>query len=119
MFIAVIIETFAEIRVQFQQMWGARQQETEEEHNQIFEKTDEGLKLVKINANKAKGLAPELFQKILRSSFFNMFMLLLVLTNAIITATIRHTHKERIDNRTTKNYRNIEVSVFLHLLYLS
>lgn len=35
MFIAVIIETFAEIRVQFQQMWGARGQETQIEHKQV------------------------------------------------------------------------------------
>ena len=35
MFIAVIIETFAEIRVQFQQTWGARLKETQEEHVQV------------------------------------------------------------------------------------
>ena len=35
MFIAVIIETFAEIRVQFQQMWGARELEAQVEHNQV------------------------------------------------------------------------------------
>jgi hypothetical protein len=34
-FIAVIIETFAEIRVQFQQMWGARGQEAQIEHKQV------------------------------------------------------------------------------------
>jgi hypothetical protein len=36
-FIAVIIETFAEIRVQFQQMWGARGQEAQIEHKQVTE----------------------------------------------------------------------------------
>ena len=34
-FIAVIIETFAEIRVQFQQTWGARLKESQEEHVQV------------------------------------------------------------------------------------
>lgn len=35
MFIAVITETFAEIRVQFSQMWGAREMLTEEEIRQV------------------------------------------------------------------------------------
>jgi hypothetical protein len=34
-FIAVIIETFAEIRVQFQQMWGARIKGTELEDTEV------------------------------------------------------------------------------------
>ena len=34
-FIAVIIETFAEIRVQFQQMWTTRPQETQIGHTQV------------------------------------------------------------------------------------
>lgn len=39
MFIAVIIETFAEIRVQFQQMWGARDREEELEQAEVQKKT--------------------------------------------------------------------------------
>ncbi len=35
MFIAVIIETFAEIRVQFQQMWGARVQDASIEQKNV------------------------------------------------------------------------------------
>ena len=34
-FIAVIIETFAEIRVQFQQTWSTRLKESQEEHVQV------------------------------------------------------------------------------------
>ncbi|CAF0718540.1 unnamed protein product [Brachionus calyciflorus] len=108
-FIAVIIETFAEIRVQFQQMWGARGHETKLEQNQVLEWTDEGLKLVSVNENKSQGFAPSCFQKILRSSLFNMTMLLLVLANAIITANLKHTHKEAIDKRVLKNFYNTEV----------
>ncbi len=37
MFIAVIIETFAEIRVQFQQTWSTRLKESQEEHVQVKE----------------------------------------------------------------------------------
>ena len=35
MFIAVIIETFAEIRVQFQQMWGSRGSAAEADSSQV------------------------------------------------------------------------------------
>ena len=38
-----------------------------------------------------------------------MSMLLLVLANAIITATMKHTHKEIVDRRTIRLYKNIEV----------
>lgn len=78
-----------------------------------MEWTDEGLKLVSVDENKPQGLAPSFCQKILRSSIFNMTMLLLVLANALITASIRHTHKEIIDKRTLKTYYYIEV---IHIL---
>ena len=38
-----------------------------------------------------------------------MAMLLLVLANAIITASIRHTHRELVDRRTLRFYYNIEI----------
>jgi len=34
-FIAVIIESFAEIRVQFQQMWGSRGTDTDSDSSQV------------------------------------------------------------------------------------
>ena len=63
---------------------------------------------MKIDEEKSQGLAPAVFQKILRSSLFNMTMLLLVLANAIITATIKHSHKEHIDNYRLRIYRYVE-----------
>jgi hypothetical protein len=54
---------------------------------------------------------PEIFQKIARSSWFNMALLLLVLANAVITASIKHTHKEVVDKRTLKLYYYIEVNL--------
>lgn len=108
-FIAVIIETFAEIRVQFQQMWGARALETQVEHNQVFERTENGLKLIKIDENKSDGRRPLCFQKIVKSPWFNMTMLSLVLANSIITATIKHSHKEVKDRKNMEFYRNVEV----------
>jgi sodium leak channel non-selective protein len=109
-FIAVIIETFAEIRVQFQQMWGTRGQEASIEQIKIFERLSNGqLKLIVKNENKYNGLAPDLFIKIYQSPLFNLFILGLVLANAIITATIKYTHLEHIDYRMRQTYYYIEI----------
>jgi len=66
------------------------------------------LKLVTIDDNKPKGFAPKIFQDTLNAPWFNMSMLLLVLANAIITSTMKHTHKEVVDRRTIRFYKNIE-----------
>ena len=67
---------------------------------QIFEKTESGgLKLITIDENTSKGLAPKFCLAILESRWFNMAMLLLVLANAIFTVTIRHTHREAEDRQ--------------------
>jgi len=112
-FIAVIIETFAEIRVQFQQMWSAKELDAQLDHSQIFERTEHGLKLVTIDENKADGKFAVALQRITRSPYFNMSMLLLVLANAVITATIKHSHKEVKDRKNLEFYRNIEVGIFV------
>ena len=111
-------------------MWGARSQETQIEHTQvnfffqifkkteiklyflkIFERTENGLKLVKIDEEQKQGFGPKVMQRIIRSSWFNMTMLLLVLANAVVTATIKFTHKDSIDKRTLIFYKRIEVKI--------
>jgi hypothetical protein len=71
-FIAVITETFNEIRVQFQQMWGNRAtgRLTEEQASKVITGDDFGWKLVQIDGDKQKGLAPWPFQVILMSATF-------------------------------------------------
>lgn len=54
-FIAVITETFNEIRVQFQQMWGVRNPITKGSTTQFFTGDDNGWKLVTIDENKHSG----------------------------------------------------------------
>lgn len=54
-FIAVITETFNEIRVQFQQMWGVRNPITKGSTTQFFTGDDNGWKLVMIDENKHSG----------------------------------------------------------------
>ncbi|XP_031413530.1 sodium leak channel non-selective protein-like [Meleagris gallopavo] len=62
-FIAVIIETFAEIRVQFQQMWGSRSSTTSTATTQMFhEDAAGGWQLVAVDVNKPQGRAPACLQ---------------------------------------------------------
>ncbi|XP_056005775.1 sodium leak channel NALCN-like isoform X4 [Ostrea edulis] len=87
-FIAVIIESFAEIRVQFQQMWGSRGSATDSDSSQVIQCEGNTWKMVLIDENKAKGWAPPFFQKILCSNFFHTFFLLLIFANAITGAAL-------------------------------
>jgi hypothetical protein len=116
-FIAVIIETFAEIRVQFQNMYGTRGQETDFKQNQVFEKAINGvLKLITKDENKSQGYAPKICLRILRSSWFNMTSMSLVLVNAIITSTMKHSHYTPQTADELKFHYNIEV-IFLRKFF--
>ncbi|XP_077872428.1 sodium leak channel NALCN isoform X5 [Ictidomys tridecemlineatus] len=87
-FIAVIIETFAEIRVQFQQMWGSRSSTTSTATTQMFhEDAAGGWQLVAVDVNKPQGRAPACLQKMMRSSVFHMFILSMVTVDVIVAAS--------------------------------
>uniref|UniRef100_A0A8C0BYI8 Sodium leak channel, non-selective n=1 Tax=Buteo japonicus TaxID=224669 RepID=A0A8C0BYI8_9AVES len=87
-FIAVIIETFAEIRVQFQQMWGSRSSTTSTATTQMFhEDAAGGWQLVAVDVNKPQGRAPACLQKMMRSSVFHMFILSMVAVDVIVAAS--------------------------------
>ena len=45
-----------------------------------------------VDENKPRGLAPPFFQRILKTWLFHIIILMLVLANAIITATIHFDH---------------------------
>uniref|UniRef100_A0A3P8Y2F7 Sodium leak channel NALCN n=1 Tax=Esox lucius TaxID=8010 RepID=A0A3P8Y2F7_ESOLU len=87
-FIAVIIETFAEIRVQFQQMWGSRSSTTSTATTQMFhEDSAGGWQLVAVDVNKPHGRAPACLQQLMRSSVFHMFILTMVAVDVIVAAS--------------------------------
>ncbi|XP_061547925.1 sodium leak channel non-selective protein isoform X2 [Phycodurus eques] len=87
-FIAVIIETFAEIRVQFQQMWGSRSSTTSTATTQMFhEDSAGGWQLVAVDVNKPHGRAPACLQQLMRSSVFHMFILSMVAVDVIVAAS--------------------------------
>ncbi|XP_032294828.1 sodium leak channel NALCN isoform X2 [Drosophila virilis] len=116
-FIAVITETFNEIRVQFQQMWGARGHIQKTAASQILSGNDSGWRLVTIDDNKHGGLAPETCHAILRSPYFRMLVMSVILANGIVTATMAFKHDGRPRHVFYERYYYIEV-IFTCLLDL-
>ncbi|KAM8718649.1 hypothetical protein ACLKA7_001372 [Drosophila subpalustris] len=109
-FIAVITETFNEIRVQFQQMWGARGHIQKTAASQILSGNDSGWRLVTIDDNKHGGLAPETCHAILRSPYFRMLVMTVILANGIVTATMAFKHDGRPRHVFYEKYYYIEVA---------
>ncbi|XP_039286526.1 sodium leak channel non-selective protein isoform X2 [Nilaparvata lugens] len=108
-FIAVITETFNEIRVQFQQMWGIRGGGmSNKSASQILTGNDMGWKLVTLDENKHSGLAPPVCQKILRSASFRLLMMGIILANGLVTATMHFKHDGRPRHVFYENYYYIE-----------
>ncbi|XP_014674294.1 PREDICTED: sodium leak channel non-selective protein-like [Priapulus caudatus] len=109
-FIAVITETFAEIRVQFAQMWGPRNVITNDDTLQILKGDDNAWKLVMIDENKPRGTAPHCCQLLLQSSTFHIAMLLMVLANALTAGSLRFKHDGTKREDFTKHFYYAEVA---------
>lgn len=116
-FIAVITETFNEIRVQFQQMWGARGQIQNSSTSQLLTGDDAGWKLITIDDNKHGGLAPDACHTILRSPYFRMIVMTVILANGIVTASMHFKHDGRPRTVFYEHYYYIEL-VFTFFLDL-
>ncbi|VDK42501.1 unnamed protein product [Anisakis simplex] len=87
-FIAVITETFAEIRVQFSEMWQKTDVTFDDGLKQKLEITEDGWRLVKFDSElNRKGGGPIELQQILRSTAFQCFITGIVLINAAINAS--------------------------------
>ncbi|XP_067265037.1 sodium leak channel non-selective protein isoform X2 [Chanodichthys erythropterus] len=117
-FIAVIIETFAEIRVQFQQMWGSRSSTTSTATTQMFhEDASGGWQLVAVDVNKPHGRAPACLQKLMRSSVFHMFILSMVAVDVIVAAS--NYHKGEDHKLTNDEFYLAEVLRVVRLIKIS
>ncbi|XP_076378487.1 sodium leak channel non-selective protein na isoform X3 [Megalopta genalis] len=116
-FIAVITETFNEIRVQFQQMWGVRGHISNSTASQILTGDDNGWSLVTLDENKHGGLASPVCHAILRSPHFRMVVMCAILANAITTATMsfKHDEKPRYTYYNNYYYAEIAFTIFLDL----
>ncbi|XP_058821851.1 sodium leak channel NALCN isoform X1 [Topomyia yanbarensis] len=116
-FIAVITETFNEIRVQFQQMWGVRGQIQNSTASQTITGDDAGWKLITIDENKHGGLANETCHTILKSPYFRLLVMSTILANGIVTATMHFKHDGRPRQVFYERYYYIEMA-FTFLLDL-
>ena len=91
-------------------MWGSRSALSDIQATKVLQKADDStLKLVDIDENKKKGVAPAVFVKIVQSPIFTTSVMVVVLANTVCTATIRHTHNEDIDRRNREIYHKIEI----------
>lgn len=95
-FIAVFTETFNEIRVQFQQMWGERQSLASEGVPKILKGDDRGWKLVEVDESQTTSRwVPQCAKKLLNSAAFQVIVLLAIVVNVAISASIKFEHDGR------------------------
>lgn len=95
-FIAVFTETFNEIRVQFQQMWGERQALTGEGVPRVLKGDDDGWKLVEVDESQSTThWVPQYAKKFLESGAFQVIVLLAIVSNATLLASIKFEHDGR------------------------
>lgn len=95
-FIAVFTETFNEIRVQFQQMWGERQSLASEGVPKILKGDDRGWKLVEVDESQSTSRwVPQYAKKFLNSASFQVIVLLAIVANVSLSASIKFEHDGR------------------------
>ncbi|KAG8230126.1 hypothetical protein J437_LFUL010618, partial [Ladona fulva] len=116
-FIAVITETFNEIRVQFQQMWGVRGHIASSAASQVLSGDDSGWKLVRVDGKGSGGSAPPFCQAVLRSALFRLLVMGVVLANGVVTSTMTFRHDGTPREAFYQNYYYIEVAftIFMDL----
>ena len=109
-FIAVITETFNEIRVQFQQMWGQRgSQLADAADARVISGDDRGWRLVPSDLTRRQGRAALFFMPVLNSAAFHILLMLTILANGIITASMSFKHDGRPRSEFYQHYYYIEV----------
>lgn len=124
-FIAVITETFNEIRVQFQQMWGQRGSQLADivdARAPIISGDDRGWKLVPTDATRHQYRTVMLFLPVLNSAAFHLLLMGAVLANGLLTASMSFKHDGRPRSDFYQHHYYIEVifvnNFFGILMYL-
>ncbi|XP_042222016.1 sodium leak channel non-selective protein-like isoform X1 [Homarus americanus] len=116
-FIAVITETFNEMRVQFQQIWGLRGHIQEERTTQVLSGDDHGWKLLYVDDNKPRGWAPKFCMKVVVSAGYYLLIMAAIVANAIAAASLSFKHDGRKREEFYHYYYYIEVgfTIFFNL----
>ncbi|KAF8358128.1 nca-2 [Pristionchus pacificus] len=107
-FIAVITETFAEVRVQFNEIWQTREATAEEDFSMKLEKTSSGWRLIEVDDYVLHGRSPKIFHWIVTSTLYQTTMMILVLFNATFHATFVYRH-DGTDQHRRSIYYFVEV----------
>ena len=76
---------------------------------QVIQNDSGAWKLVMVDENKHSGLAPPIFQRVLRSNVFHMLTLLLVLVDTCIAASLRFDHHTKLPERKLDEFYYAEV----------
>ncbi|RWS10179.1 sodium leak channel non-selective protein-like protein [Dinothrombium tinctorium] len=105
-FIAVITETFNEIRVQFQQMWGERIAIVSQATPQVLRGDDTGWKLIEIDENQGEGRfrAPKAVRTFIQSAVFQIFIMIGIVIDASFAASVSFEHDGRSREEFYKHY---------------
>ncbi|XP_046463268.1 sodium leak channel non-selective protein-like isoform X3 [Daphnia pulex] len=119
-FIAVITETFNEIRVQFQQMWGQRGSQLADivdARAPIISGDDRGWKLVPTDATRHQYRTVLLFLPVLNSAAFHLLLMAAILANGLFTASMsfKHDGRPRSDFYQQHYYIEVGFTVFFNL----
>ncbi|KAG0726443.1 Sodium leak channel non-selective protein [Chionoecetes opilio] len=116
-FIAVITETFNEMRVQFQQIWGMRGHIQQETTTEVLLGDDYGWKLLHVDDNKPRGWAPKWCMKVVVSAGYYMLIMLAIVTNAVAASWIGFKHDGRDREVFYQHYYYMEVgfTIFFNL----
>lgn len=78
-----------------------------------------GWKLVTLDDHKKGRLAPEICQRILRSAWFRMITMMVILSNGVCMATMNFKHDERPREDFYEHYYYIEVIHTISCFFLS
>ena len=108
-FIAVITETFNEIRVQFQQMWGIRGSQLGDGDFRVISGDDRGWRLVPLDDTRHQGRIALLFIPVLNSAAFHVLLMFTILANGLVTASMSFKHDGRPRSDFYQQYYYIEV----------
>ncbi|XP_064105310.1 sodium leak channel NALCN-like isoform X1 [Macrobrachium nipponense] len=113
-FIAVITETFNEMRVQFQQIWGLRGGQLQQETTtQVLSGDDYGWQLLHVDDNKPRGWAPKCCMKFVVSASFYVVIMGAIIANAMAAASLSFKHDGRDRTEFYRDYYYMEVGFTL------
>ncbi|RWS30822.1 Sodium leak channel non-selective protein-like protein [Leptotrombidium deliense] len=115
-FIAVITETFNEIRVQFQQMWGERMTIVSQATPQVLKGDDHGWKLIELDDqqnDQRKFIAPKSLRVFIQSAVFQIIIMFGIVVDATFAASVAFKHDGRARHEFYAHYYYAQIIMTL------